>query len=118
MNTVQPQLRYWAVLTPDELGGYCVTFPDVPEAITQGDSLEDALMMGADALETAFEFYVEDGRPFPLPSSPKDVDGRAISASADVLSLDEDYNLAAIAMSEDWTRAVWMHNETCKGGDA
>ena len=52
-------------------GGFVVTFPDIPEAITQGDSLEEALAMAQDALETALDFYFDDQRPVPVPSKPK-----------------------------------------------
>jgi len=35
---------YPATLTPDrEVGGFTVTFPDLPEAITQGEGRLDAL---------------------------------------------------------------------------
>ena len=47
---------------------YAVYFPDVPEALTCGDDMEDALRQGADALETALDFYFEDGRIIPSPS--------------------------------------------------
>jgi antitoxin HicB len=49
-------------------GGYTVTFRDIPEAITQGDDLEEASAMAADALLTAMDFYFEDMRPVPAPS--------------------------------------------------
>jgi antitoxin HicB len=65
-------LAYPARLTPDkEVGGYVVTFPDIPEAITQGESLEHALAMGAEALESAMDFYFDDRRRVPEPSKPK-----------------------------------------------
>jgi antitoxin HicB len=48
-----------------------VTFPDIPEAITQGDNREHALRMAAEALESAMEFYFEDRRVVPRPSKPK-----------------------------------------------
>ncbi len=48
-----------------------VTFPDVPEAITQGVDIDDALLRAADALESALDFYFEDRRPIPAPSKPK-----------------------------------------------
>ena len=45
---------YPALLTPDEQdGGFVVTFPDVPEAITQGEGVSDALQQAADCLEEA-----------------------------------------------------------------
>jgi antitoxin HicB len=49
-------------------GGYVVTFRDIPEAITQGDTLEEAQSMAVDALVTAMDFYFEDGRAVPTPS--------------------------------------------------
>ncbi len=65
-------LRYPARFEPDEKdGGYVVTFRDIPEAITQGDTLEEARSMGADALLTAMDFYFEDKRPVPAPSKVK-----------------------------------------------
>ena len=48
-----------------------VTFPDIPEAITQGHNREHALRMAAEALESAMEFYFEDRRAVPRPSKPK-----------------------------------------------
>lgn len=49
---------------------FIVTFKDVPEAITQGYTWLEALDMAEDALKTAMEFYEEDNRPIPCPSSP------------------------------------------------
>jgi len=64
-------LRYPAHLEPQEEGGYVVTFPDIPEAITQGEDVEDSLLHAADALESALDFYFEDARPVPAPSKAK-----------------------------------------------
>ncbi len=59
-------MRYPIMLEPHD-GGYVVSFPDIPEALTQGDTREEALAMGLDALVTSFEFYFEDNRPVPEP---------------------------------------------------
>ena len=75
-----------------EDGGFVVTFPDIPEAITQGDSIEEALAMALEALETALEFYFEDRRAVPKPSKPKrgqHVVRLPASLSAKVLLLNE-----------------------------
>ena len=48
-----------------------VTFPDVPEAITQGEDEEEALLYAVDALETALSFYVDARKNLPLASRPK-----------------------------------------------
>ena len=48
------QFVYPATLTPDtQDGGFVVTFVDVPEAITQGDDVSEALRQAADCLEEA-----------------------------------------------------------------
>ena len=64
-------LRYPAHFEPAEEGGFVVTFPDIPEAITQGEDVEDALVHAADVLESAMDYYIQDGIPIPAPSKPK-----------------------------------------------
>lgn len=44
---------FMARFAPETDGGYLVTFPDVPEAITQGDDMADALTSANDALGVA-----------------------------------------------------------------
>jgi len=61
-------MRYPADLTAQDEGGFVVRFPDIPEAITQGEDREDALFHARDALETALEFYFEAPRTVPEPS--------------------------------------------------
>ena len=63
-------MRYPVIIEP-EGSSFFVSFPDIPEALTQGETFEEALAMAKDALETALEFYFEDERTVPLPSKPK-----------------------------------------------
>jgi antitoxin HicB len=48
-----------------------VSFPDIPEALTVAENEADAMRQATDALESALDFYFEQGRPVPLPSAPK-----------------------------------------------
>jgi antitoxin HicB len=65
-------MQFPVTLTLDEdAGGFVVTFPDIPEAVTQGETESEALEMASDALFTALEFYFEDKRAVPAPSCPK-----------------------------------------------
>ena len=48
--------------------GYVVSFRDIPEALTEGSSREEAMDMAADALATAMDFYFEDRKQVPMPS--------------------------------------------------
>ncbi|MDF2860337.1 MAG: hicB [Achromobacter mucicolens] len=63
-------LRYPAKIRPDTVG-YYVTFRDIPEALTAGDTVEEAKEMAADALLVSMDFYFEDRRPVPPPSAPE-----------------------------------------------
>lgn len=47
-------MRYAVSLSPDDNGTLLVTVPDVPEAITFGDSRAEALERAVDAIESAF----------------------------------------------------------------
>ena len=58
-----------ALFTPAEEGGFVITFPDIPEAITQAETKEEGLSIARDCLETALEFYVDRNRPIPSSSS-------------------------------------------------
>lgn len=46
--------------------GITVTFPDIPEAITCGQTDHEAMKMAEDALLSAIEMYFEEDMPFPL----------------------------------------------------
>jgi antitoxin HicB len=64
-------MQYPALFEPAaEEGGFVVTFRDIPEAITQGDTEEEAMEMAEDALLTVMDFYFEDNRMVPQPSKP------------------------------------------------
>ena len=66
------QFTYAARLTPDKGdGGFVVRFRDLPEAITQGETTEEALAEGADCLEEAIAARIDDGREIPMPSAAK-----------------------------------------------
>jgi len=64
-------MRYPVTFTPADEGGFTVTFRDIPEAISQGDTREEALAEAAGALLTAMDFYFEDRKQVPLPSKLK-----------------------------------------------
>ena len=57
---------YPALFTPDaQDGGFVVTFPDVPEAVTQGEDMPDALQEAADCLEEAIAGRIRRGACLP-----------------------------------------------------
>ncbi|HEY0077697.1 MAG TPA: type II toxin-antitoxin system HicB family antitoxin [Pyrinomonadaceae bacterium] len=54
-------LNYEVVMTPDETGGYVVTCPALPGLVTEGDTLEEACEMAADAIRCYLEGLRIDG---------------------------------------------------------
>lgn len=54
-------------LSEDEGGGWLVTFPDLPGCMSDGETPEDALTNGRDALGAWLEAAREMGRPIPQP---------------------------------------------------
>lgn len=66
-------MKYPAIFTKSGKG-YVVSFRDIPEALTQGDNFEEAVLMAEDALMTALDFYFEDNRLVPMPSQAQSED--------------------------------------------
>lgn len=63
---------YPANLIPDKKeGGFVVKFVDLPEAITQGENVQDALLEAADCLEEAIANRIAMDYPIPSPAKSK-----------------------------------------------
>lgn len=52
------------ILAPQPEGGFTVTSPLLPELVTEGDTVEDALANVKDAFEAVVEAYGDLGRQF------------------------------------------------------
>lgn len=64
-------MYYPATFTNDD-GTLLVRFRDIPEAITCGDDVDDAMTQAVDCLESAFIFYMDKRLPIPAPSELQD----------------------------------------------
>jgi predicted RNase H-like HicB family nuclease len=58
-------ITYSAVLTPGEDGWICAQIAEVPEAISQGRTLEEAKGKVTEALELALEWRRDEGEALP-----------------------------------------------------
>ncbi|MDO5537593.1 MAG: type II toxin-antitoxin system HicB family antitoxin [Desulfovibrionaceae bacterium] len=58
---------YFCAFIPSEDGGYAIMSPDFPEALSQGDDLEDAMFMATDCLRVTVEAYDDQGDAIPEP---------------------------------------------------
>lgn len=66
------------VLTSQPEGGYTVTSSVLPELVTEGDTMEEALAHVQDALQAVIELYEDLGKPLP-PAICQQPDDEAIS---------------------------------------
>ncbi|MEQ9810176.1 type II toxin-antitoxin system HicB family antitoxin [Streptococcus jiangjianxini] len=87
---------YLALFEADkETGGYTITFPDFQGAISEADTLNEAIYNAREVLEIYTVMFEDEGKEFPTPSSFK--------ALAGVLSSDEDI-LQAISVDTELVR--------------
>ena len=61
-------LSYPAKWEPDENGGYFIQFIDIPDAFTEGDTMEELVEMAEDVLAAVVGCMIEDGIEVPRPS--------------------------------------------------
>ena len=59
---------YPAIFEPNELGGYCVRFPDIQGGYTEGKDITDAMEMAQDVLCLMLYNCEKEGREIPPPS--------------------------------------------------
>ena len=64
------KLFYPALFHKAEEGGFWVSFPDIPECLTQGDDMTQAYEMAVDALGLALSCREKEHQPLPDISDP------------------------------------------------
>ncbi|MBW2011374.1 MAG: type II toxin-antitoxin system HicB family antitoxin [Deltaproteobacteria bacterium] len=65
------KLVYPIDLIKQDDGSFLVCFPDIPEALTDGETKDEALSEAVDCLIAALGGYINDRRDIPVPSLPK-----------------------------------------------
>lgn len=94
---------YPAILTPEDDGGFSVSFPDIPEALTGGDDLADALAQAVDCLEEALASRIADKETIPVPSPARDrhtvAPGTLIAAKTALYSALREAGLTRVAFA-------------------
>ena len=67
------KLFYPAIFHKAEEGGFWITFPDIPECMTQGEDMQQAYEMAVDALGLAITSRKQERESIPAPSQPYDL---------------------------------------------
>ncbi|ATO57163.1 type II toxin-antitoxin system HicB family antitoxin [Bartonella sp. 1-1C] len=95
------EYTYQAKFETDPDGGFVVTFPDVPEAITAGENRVEALENATEALGLALRSYLMRNLPLPTPQQHKDLVAVTVDAwNALKLAVIEAFNKADITKTE------------------
>jgi len=66
MKMARKIYSYTVVFEPAEEGGYVVRVPALPGCVTQGETLEEAREMAADAIRLYLEDLEAEGEPVPI----------------------------------------------------
>jgi predicted RNase H-like HicB family nuclease len=75
--------RYTVVLLPDPIsGGYVVHVPALPECVTEGDTVEEALANARDVIQAALASRAAHGEPLPEEHPPLTVQVATVEVTA------------------------------------
>lgn len=112
------KLFYPAIFHTSEEGGFWVTFPDLPECMTQGDDMQHAYEMAADALSLAISSRKKEHLEIPAPSAP-----HKINVAADECCIIIEFDMYAYqkrtkskAVKKTLTIPEWLNEEAISLG--
>lgn len=71
-------LSYPITFYPEEVGGFTVEIPDLPGCLSQGETLEEAFEMIAEAKELWLEVAYDYDDPIPMPSTEVKYSGKTM----------------------------------------
>ena len=107
------KLFYPAVFHKAEEGGFWISFPDIPECLTQGETMDEAYEMAVDALGLALTSRVEEGQPIPSASDPSsitmDPDSFVVVVEFDMLAYKKRTNSRAV--KKTLSIPEWLNEE-------
>jgi antitoxin HicB len=66
-------------LSPDEGGGYLISFPDFNDCVSDGATVEEAIANGRKALRATIAALKESDHPVPEPTSQKTSSGKFVA---------------------------------------
>lgn len=113
------KLYYPAVFHIAEEGGFWVTFPDIPECMTEGDDLEEAYKMANDALGLAITSRLEDNEEIPDPTKITDLEELEKDEFMAIIEFDIDEyrkKYSSKAVKKTLTIPEWLNKEAIDKG--
>lgn len=112
------KLFYPAIFHTAEEGGFWITFPDLPECMTQGDNMQNAYEMAVDALALAISSRKQEKQEIPIPSQPHELSLSAgeccVIIEFDMLAYQKRTNSKAV--KKTLTIPEWLNEEALSLG--
>ena len=94
------KLFYPAVFHKAEEGGFWISFPDIPECLTQGETMDEAYEMAIEALGLALTDREKEHQPIPSASDPSTIslepDSFLVVVEFDMLAYKKRFNSRAV----------------------
>ena len=105
------KMFYPAVFHRAEEGGYWITFPDIPECITEGDNMEEAYNTAVDALGLALTDRIKEKQDLPKASEVDDIkeDGTVVVVQFDLAEYNRKHNNRAV--KKTLSIPEWLNEE-------
>lgn len=111
------KLFYPAIFHKAEEGGFWVSFPDLPECLTDGDNMEQAYEMAVDALGLSLTSRISEKQTIPEPSRPDLIvveDGFLVIVEFDMLAYKKRTNSKSV--KKTLSIPQWLNEEAIAKG--
>lgn len=112
------KLFYPAIFHKAEEGGFWISFPDLPECLTEGDDMQQAYEMAVDALGLCLTSREEEKEEIPVPTSPEHIaletDSFLVVIEFDMLAYKKRTNSKAV--KKTLSIPEWLNEEAISKG--
>lgn len=113
------QYFYPAIFHTAEEGGFWVSFPDLPECLTEGDTMEGAYEMSVEALGLSITDRLNNDETLPTPSAPGQIplenpDSHLVIVQFDLAAYQKKHNSKAV--KKTLSIPEWLNEEAMAMG--
>ena len=111
------KLFYPSIFHKAEEGGFWVSFPDIPECLTEGDNMRQAYEMASDALGLVISDKIKNKETLPTPSPADEInteDGYLVIVEFDLLEYQRKHNNRAV--KKTLSIPAWLNEAAIRAG--